>query len=330
MGSCPDCQMTLIPYIEGYSGPGRQMKRPQIAIFIFDGADVMDVTGPLSVFEHAGFPIVTFALSDSVVRVGQHLQWNPDYTIDNLPGADVLVFPGGGLAEANPGHSQVTNFIQNRRDKTEVYFSVCSGAFFLGEAGILDNQCVTTFAGLIPSLRENYPEAHVMNDVKYTRNDKIITSSGLSSGIDASFEVVARYRGEGVAQDLANHMEYPWQRQNEYARSQLADNYISAVRNLISFFAIDFYDSKGDHNRWSYSYALTDEISSGDILQILQNELKESTQYALIESDRDLIRGVVQHDVLGPGNFQIELKRNESGPDSLQIDVERQIPYSYQ
>lgn len=310
MGQCPSCNMTLRPTILGIERENRNIKTPTVGILIFNMADVMDVSGPISVFEHAGLNVVTFAKTADPVRIGMTLELKPDYTIENLPEVDILVFPGGGMAESNPGDKDIVNLIKGRYDATDVLFSVCSGAFFLGEAGVLDHQRATTFASMIPMLAEQFPGAIVLDDVKYTDNGKIVTSAGLSSGIDAAFHVVAKFYGIGRAQDIANHMEYPWKRANDYARSQLADNFILDIRSIVALFSKEYFYSQGDYNQWEYRYAITDQIKSSRILNLIQQELGKKENWKTQKANKLSINGIVTHGILGKGGVQIIIEED--------------------
>jgi len=323
MGNCPSCNMVLHPVMLGLERSSSSTKCPTVGIFLFDMADVMDVSGPLSVFEHAGFRIVTFALSAEPVRVGMNLELKPDFILENLPATDVLVFPGGGMAESNPGNEAVVGFIKERYEETDILFSVCSGAFFLGEAGLLDGQKATTFASLIPRLAENYPKAAVLNDVKYTNNEKIITSAGLSSGIDAAFYVVSRYYGVGRAQDIANHMEYPWKRANDYARSQLADNYLTGIKGLARLFATEYYQSHGDHNQWEVRYTLTGQRPAEKVLFLLVKELEKQPGWTTQSKAALNGSGLMIHPVLGEGRVEIEIKEEKGKGNMLIVKAAR-------
>ena len=326
MGQCPSCQMSLQAGIQGLER-SNSVKRPRVGIFLFSRADVMDVSGPLSVFEHAGFQIVTFARSNDVVRVGMNLELKPDFTLENLPSVDILVLPGGGLAESDPGNEQIVQFIKERYEETDILFSVCSGAFFLGEAGLLDSQTATTFASLIPMLTQNYPKAVVRNDVKYTDNEKVITSAGLSSGIDAAFHVVSRYYGVGRAQDIANHMEYPWKRANDYARSQLADNYLGGIKGIVSLFTTEYYESYGDNNYWELRYTLTRQMPSEKILSLLVKELDKQSNWTTQSRKKLVCRGTLAHPLLGKGQIEIKIEKKKEAGAIMIVRAERVNKY---
>lgn len=326
MGHCPSCNMPLQAHIPGLERP-THVRRPTVGIFLFDGADVMDVSGPLSVFEHAGLRIVTFALAGSPVRVGMNLELKPDFTLDNLPSVEILVFPGGGMAEHDPGNEVVVNFIRARYAEADILFSVCSGAFFLGEAGLLDGQKATTFAALIPLLADNYPKAEVLNDVKYTENEKIITSAGLSSGIDAAFQVVSRYYGVGRAQDIANHMEYPWKRASDYARTQLADNFLTGIKELARLCSTEYYYSQGDNNQWEVRYTLTQQLPAEKICTLLVNELEKQSNWTTQSKTALNCKGKIVHSTLGEGRVEIEIKEEKEKGNILIVKAARVNKY---
>ncbi|SMD36714.1 DJ-1/PfpI family protein [Reichenbachiella faecimaris] len=309
---CSACQMEFRPTMPSLERANQPTPRPSVGIFLFHGADVMDVSGPLSVFEHAGFNIITFGKQKEMTRIGMNVELMPDHSIKTLPAVDILVLPGGGLAESNPADQEVVNFLKERKDSTKVILSVCSGSFFLGEAGLLNDKKSTTFAGLIPRLASQYPKSEVLNNVKYTDNGQIVTSAGLSSGIDASFQVVSKFYGVGRAQEIANHMEYPWKREHDYARSQLAINYMSHIQTLTQLFAIDFFYSQGNQDEWECRYHLTEQMSAEKIKLLVQKELEKSGNWVIKKSNKSFLKGTVNHPMIGQGevSFAIENKPN--------------------
>ncbi|WP_422361806.1 DJ-1/PfpI family protein [Reichenbachiella sp.] len=311
-GTCSACQMQLQPTLLELERENHSSPSPTVGIFLFNGADVMDVSGPLSVFEHAGFNTVTFGKQKEMTRIGMNIELMPDYTIESLPHTDVLVLPGGGLAESNPDDPQVMNFLNDRKYSTKVILSVCSGAFFLGEAGLLDGQQSTTFAGLIPRLQSQYPKSEVLNNIKYADNGQIVTSAGLSSGIDASFHVVSKFYGVGRAQEIANHMEYPWKREHDYARTQLAINYMSQIQSLTQLFSVDFFYSQGDQYEWECRFQLTHQIRPEKIKKIIQEELERSGEWKPNSSNKTSFAGIIHHPRIGKGevSFSIDQKNN--------------------
>lgn len=320
-GICQACNMPLYAAYEGAIKQRPPLPRIVVGLLIFEDADIMDVTGPWSVFSHSGFEVATFAKEKSTVTLSGGLALKPDFTLESLPDVDVLVFPGSGLAETNPGDAQIMDFINDRFAQTETIFSVCSGAFFLAEAGVLKNQEATTFASMIPLL-SNYPGVKALSDVKYTDNGKIVTSGGLSSGIDAAFHVIAKIRGAGFAQDVANTMEYPRSLKYDYARSQLADNFLIEIRSIARLFTRDYIDSEGDNNSWRYTFALDNQVSSKELLAAVSREMKKNDRWMEKKNEADKLSGVINHPSLGKADVNLIIKE-----DRLTLTAERARKY---
>lgn len=312
-GSCPSCNMDLRASFSGVTSELPTNRRLTAGMLIFDHADIMDVTGPWSVLVHNGVRVVSFAKSKDPVTIGMSMQLTPDFTLENLPEVDILIFPGSGLAETDPGDEAIQQFIQARANTTEVLFSVCSGAFFLAESGLLDGKVATTFASLIPRLERNYPEIQVVNHVKYTDNGQIVTTAGLSSGIDGAFHVISKFRGQGEVQDVANRMEYDWSKSTDYARTQLADKYIVGVKGVVELFAKAYLYSEGDRNEWKYQYLLSGQTSSDEVLRIIQKELSKTGKWQLVNEFPQKIIGMLDHDVLGKGEISLQVSTSDQG-----------------
>lgn len=311
MGVCPSCNMPLRP---SYPGIERPPTRPQmtVGILLFDGADIMDVTGPWSVFEHAGMNVVTVAKTTDMVQIGRAMNIKPDFQLENLPSVDVIVVPGGGPAEMNQDPA-IVQWLKGRHTSTETMLSVCSGAFLFGLAGLLDGQEATTFASLIPSLTEQFPKAKVLNTVQYTDNGKVITSAGLSSGIEAAFHVIEKFYGQGRAQDVANHMEYDWAPAKGYARSQLADHYIGPIRNLIELFSTKYIYSNGDANKWEYQFLLSEKITAEKVISLLQKELNKNKSWKKTGASSNSLNGIITHETLGKAKIKISINQQPNG-----------------
>nr|WP_262891992.1 DJ-1/PfpI family protein [Filimonas zeae] len=200
-GNCPACGMKLI---NRDSIKNRQIS---ICFFLYDGVEVLDFAGPMEVFSYAGFRIFTVAKKKEPLLSQRVLKIIPDYSIADAPPADIFaVFGGNDDVAAND--SDVIKWIQLRDTATQTYFSVCTGAFILGKAGLLDSLTVTTFHRSIESLQRQVPGARVLPNVRYVDNGRVITTAGISAGIDGALHLVARLKGQEAATKVAIHMEY--------------------------------------------------------------------------------------------------------------------------
>ena len=120
-------------------------------------------------------------------------------------------------------------WLRQRSGDVRVVMSVCTGAFILGKAGLLDGLSTTTIAGATQTLAKHYPKAHVVTDRRYVDNGKIITTGGLSAGIDGALHVVDRELGRLRAEDVARGLEYEWRADGSGGFGLLASNQIPAV-----------------------------------------------------------------------------------------------------
>ncbi len=178
-----------------------------ICFYLQDGVEVLDFAGPMEVFAYAGFEVFTVSRKKEPIISQGILKVLPDYSIEDAPPADILAFFGGNTG--NPSKdSAVLNWIRGRQHSTAYFFSVCTGAFFLGRAGLLDNLTATTFHSSIESLQKALPSTKVLSNVRFVDNGKVITTAGISAGIDGALHLVAKLKGEEMAREVATYMEY--------------------------------------------------------------------------------------------------------------------------
>ena len=191
-----------------------------VGIFIFDGVEVLDFCGPFEVFSvarspgdpgesHGLFQAVTIAEEDRIITCSGGLQVKPQATMKNHPPLDILVVPGGSVARELAAPA-VLEWIGQQDQQTRLTTSVCTGAFLLAERGLLNQLRATTHWFWIEQMRQRYPAIKVLADTRIVDEGHIITSAGISAGIDMSLHVVSRLYGEEVAAQTARDMEYDW------------------------------------------------------------------------------------------------------------------------
>jgi len=182
-------------------------KEITIAFYLQDGVEVLDFAGPLEVFTASGFNVFIVSKTTDPIISQRVLKIIPDYSIKNAPKADILAFFGGNSGVVSQD-KDVINWVIGQKDSVDYLFSVCTGAFILGEAGILDNQTVTTFHESIENLRRSFPKAKVMSDVRFVDNGRVITTAGISAGIDGALHLVQKILGKERAKQTSIYMEY--------------------------------------------------------------------------------------------------------------------------
>ena len=204
-GTCKHCGMQLIKQTQEQRKRSMNEKPMTVAFYLQDGVEVLDFAGPMEVFSYSGFKVFTVSKTKQPIISQGILKVIPEYDITDAPQADILAFFGGN-ANAATQDEKVINWV--KKQQPDYYFSVCTGAFILGKAGLLDNQTATTFHSSIDALRKEFPKAKVLSDVRFIDNGNVITTAGISAGIDGALHLVSKLKGEDVAKSTAYYMEY--------------------------------------------------------------------------------------------------------------------------
>jgi len=274
-GVCPTCGMTLVEAASAAAKPARDPDHPdqkRVAILVFNGAEILDFTGPYEMFGAAGCDVYTVAATRDPVTTAMGLTVVPKYTFADAPGPDVLVIPGGGVfaASRDPATLRYVTDVTARAANT---MSVCNGAFILADAGLLDGLTATTTYGNIPKLASQYPKIHVVHDRRYVDNGKIITTAGLSAGMDGALHVIARMFGTGVAQDAALSEEYAWNPEGGFARAALADHQIPAIK-MDDLGKWTVVRTEGDTDRWDVMVSGRSALATPDLMSRIELALE--------------------------------------------------------
>ncbi len=198
------------------------MDRVAVCILIFDGVEVLDFAGPYEVFsrtrltpgiesrrseDSAPFRVFTVATRLGPVVATGGLRVLPDFEFATVPHIDLLVVPGGfgtrGLLEDAP----TIAWIKKAAAAAQRVTSVCTGALLLARAGLLAGRRATTHWGALALLAELDPTIRVEPDARVV-DDGVVSSAGVSAGIDMAFTVVEAMHGRGVADETARYMDY--------------------------------------------------------------------------------------------------------------------------
>ncbi len=196
--------------------------RRRVGILVFPEVEVLDFCGPFEVFstarldedrrreEPSPYEVVLVAEKVGVVVATGGLKVMADHALDDCPPLDVLVVPGGWGTRREMSNDRLIAWIAGRGRQVATLASVCTGALLLGRAGLLDGRRATTHWKAVGLMRELFPAVSVVDDLHVVEDGEVITSAGISAGIDLALRVVARHHGEAVARATARHMEYPF------------------------------------------------------------------------------------------------------------------------
>jgi transcriptional regulator GlxA family with amidase domain len=196
------------------------MKQKRVGIVLFDDVEVLDFCGPFEVFsatrlseekrreDPSPFEVLLVAEKNTQVVTTGGMKVLPDHTFENCPKLDILVVPGGWGTRKELDNLAMLNWLRARASEVETLTSVCTGSMLLGFAGLLDGHRATTHWRSLDWMSESFPAVTVDYTKHVVEDGAVITSAGISAGIDMALKVVTRYCGETVARATAKHMEY--------------------------------------------------------------------------------------------------------------------------
>lgn len=202
------------------------MSRKNVGIIIFNDVEVLDYCGPFEVFsvarlneerryqEQSPYEVLLIAQSSQIITTTGGMKVLPHFTFKICPSLDVLVVPGGVGTRSEMKNEVMLSFVQAQTQQVEILTSVCTGSLILGGAGVLDGHRATTHWRSLDLMQQMFPNVNVDRLCHVVQDGNLITSAGISAGIDMALLVVARHFGEPVARATARHMEYPFPESN--------------------------------------------------------------------------------------------------------------------
>jgi putative intracellular protease/amidase len=185
----------------------QQKEKYTVAIFLYNGVELLDFAGPGEVFSASGFRVYTVSVDGNEILSQGFVTVKPQYSVVNAPKPDIVVFPGGG-ADAPSKNARVIGWLKSNVATGTMAMSVCTGAAILARAGMLEGYNVTTFHNYIDGLQALLPNSKVLRDTRFVDNGAVVTTAGVSAGIDGALHLVARIKGIEAAKETARYMEY--------------------------------------------------------------------------------------------------------------------------
>jgi transcriptional regulator GlxA family with amidase domain len=193
-----------------------------IGIYLFDGVEVLDFAAPFEVFSTAArvhgrqeppspppFVVVTVGHGPGPIVARGGLRVQPAFGLGDHPRLDVVIVPGGAI-DADLERPEVDAWLRRVASSATITASVGTGAFLLGQAGLLDGRRATTHWEDLEELQRLFPEVEVVDGERWVDQEAIVTSAGISAGLDMSLHLVARLEGEELARATALQMQYVW------------------------------------------------------------------------------------------------------------------------
>jgi transcriptional regulator GlxA family with amidase domain len=175
-----------------------------VAFAIGEGANVIDFAGAWETFQDAGdaFRLFTVAMSRTVVTATGGLRIVPHYTFADSPHADIVV------VGAQRGSPELLAWLRSQRGRASTIMSVCTGAFQLARAGLLDGKRATTHHDFYDAFEREFPQCRLVRGPRFVDEGAICSAGGLTSGIHLAVHVVKKYLGPEAARNVAAYMEF--------------------------------------------------------------------------------------------------------------------------
>ncbi len=183
----------------------------KVGVLVFDGVEELDFVGPWEVLSYAnkispGSLQMHLVGTHSQIRAFNNLKVLPDLTLEKCPQLDILVVPGGKGRLREMYNSTILQFIREQYMGLSWLTSVCTGAFFLAEAGLLQGRQATTHFSAIEELAK-YPGINVQAE-RIVQDGNIISAAGVASGIDLGLYLLETLFGPELANQVATSIEY--------------------------------------------------------------------------------------------------------------------------
>jgi len=193
----------------------------RVAILLFDDVDLLDVGGPYEVFltatrltersgETAAFDVITVSADGQPVSAYGDMGLVPTMAVDEMDAVDVIVIPGAIAIEEVCARPSVQDAVTKLIDRSQLATSVCTGAFLLGDRGLLDGLTWTTHHEDMSTLGARLESSDGATNARWVDTGDVITSGGLSSGIAMALHLVERLHGRDLAIRTAAQIEYVW------------------------------------------------------------------------------------------------------------------------
>jgi transcriptional regulator GlxA family with amidase domain len=196
----------------------------RVGIYVYPEVEVLDFAGPYEFFstasrvrgrlapgEPAPFVPCLVAERPGIVRARAGFPVEAHFSFADHPPLDVLVVPGG-VHEPELEKRDVLSWIASQHARTRLTASVCTGAFLLAAAGLLEGLAVTTHWEDQADLARAFPRVTVREGARWVEHARIVTSAGISAGLDMSLRLVARLAGLDLAERTARQMDYDWRK----------------------------------------------------------------------------------------------------------------------
>ena len=210
-GKCDDCHMPLVLK----SSMQKLTAQPELTlgVVLYNDFELLDVFGPVEMFGNVSLiKVVMIAEKAGDVKSTQGPTVKADYGFDDAPKIDLLLVPGGFGTIPELENQKLLDWLKDRSSKAKITASVCSGSALLAKAGILDGKRATSNKQFFDLATAQSDKVDWVWEARWVDDDDVVTSSGVSAGIDMALHLIERLYGSEVAEGIAIATEYQWHR----------------------------------------------------------------------------------------------------------------------
>lgn len=190
-------------------------ERKNIGILLFSDVEELDAVGPWEVLSfwtqthpEDGYTVFMLSQAGGLVRCAKGLSVQAHYSYDDVPAMDVLLYPGGQGTRSQLSDQAQLDWVRRQRENVPLMASVCTGSLVYAAAGLLSHRPATTHWASLDRLAELDPTIQVQPDARFVDDGNVMTSAGISAGIDMALHLVDRLAGTERAREIRRNIQY--------------------------------------------------------------------------------------------------------------------------
>ena len=184
-----------------------------IALFVYDGVQLLDVAGPCDVFHEANrqsgralYKTEIVGLSPEPVMTSSAVQLVPTVALRRMPKVHTFLIAGAPGVESLSWTPAQLRAVQEAASKSNRYGSICTGAFVMAQTSLMDRKRVTTHWAFAPRFTELYPQVELQAEKMFVKHGRLVSSAGVSAGIDLCLALVEEDHGVELAMRVSRHL----------------------------------------------------------------------------------------------------------------------------
>jgi transcriptional regulator GlxA family with amidase domain len=197
----------------------------RVGLIGFEGANALDIVGPLEAFASAGradysrkesrgaYEIVVLGLDGKAFAAESGVRFMPDCRLEEAPSMDTIIVPGGWGIREPVTNSAVSSWLRSHAPRIRRIASICTGIYGLAPTGLLDGRCVTTHWRFVEDVVRRFPRLRVRGDALFLKDGRYYTSGGITAGIDLALALIQEDLGPraslAVARELVMYLQRP-------------------------------------------------------------------------------------------------------------------------